>query len=108
MQAQEKLSVKVHIAGRMFPLMVIPEEEAAVRNAAKEINERLSELRTQFTGLDEAHLLSMVMLDIATRLELLKEQISGTEHHLSRTIDTLDQDIAHLLGNSVSMSQHPA
>lgn len=107
MQAQEKLSVKVHIAGRSFPLMVIPEEEAAVRNAAKEINDKLSELRAQFAGLDEAHLMSMVMLDIATHLEILKDKISGTEKTLTRTIDALDQEITQLMSASILVSQSP-
>lgn len=93
MQVQEKLSVKVHIAGRIFPLMVIPDEEEAVRQAAKEINDRLAELKTAFQGLDESHLLSMHCLDLATQLVLLKNKISGIEQKLIQTNELLGTEL---------------
>lgn len=105
MQAQEKLSVKVHIAGRLFPLMVIPQEESAVRQAAKDINEKLAELKSAFAGLDEAHLLSMLTLDLATRLELLKNKISDSEPTLNRNIDLLEDEINRVMGLTLASSQ---
>ncbi len=105
MQAQEKLSVKVHIAGRLFPLMVLPQEEATVRQAAREINEKLAELKSNFVGLDEAHLLSMLTLDLATRLELLKEKLSGTEPILNRNIDLMEEELNRIHGLTQSSHQ---
>jgi cell division protein ZapA (FtsZ GTPase activity inhibitor) len=105
MQAQEKLSVKVHIAGRLFPLMVIPQEESAVRQAAKDINEKLAELKSAFAGLDEAHLLSMLTLDLATRLELLKNKVSDSEPTLNRNIDLLEDEINRVMGLTLTSGQ---
>lgn len=104
MQAQEKLSVKVHIAGRLFPLMVIPQEEAAVRQAAKEINDKLAELKNAFSGLDEAHLFSMLALDLATRFELLKTGISSQEAALNHQVNQLDETLNQLLATAQSGS----
>lgn len=105
MQAQEKLSVKVHIAGRLFPLMVIPQEESAVRQAAKEINEKLAELKIAFAGLDEAHLLSMLTLDLATRLELLKVKISESEPKLNRNINLMEAEVNRVMVLTQSFGQ---
>ena len=41
--AQTALNINVIVADRSYPMKVKPEEEEMVRNAAKEVNERIKE-----------------------------------------------------------------
>jgi cell division protein ZapA (FtsZ GTPase activity inhibitor) len=97
MQVQEKLSVTVTIGGRVFPLMILAEEESAVRQAAHEINTRLGTLKSSFQGLDEIQLISMHCLDVATQLVLLKKNMATLETKLSEATDLLNAEIDNTL-----------
>lgn len=51
---------------RPYPLLVKSEEEEAVRNAAKLINERIKQYKDQFSVQDELDLVIMCCLELAT------------------------------------------
>lgn len=51
---------------RPYPLLVKPEEEEAVRNAAKLINERIKLFKEQFSVHDTLDLVVMCCLELAT------------------------------------------
>jgi cell division protein ZapA len=57
------LSIKIKIADREYPMKVKPDEEARVRTAAKEINERYKTYRQQFGIDDKQDLLAMIAFD---------------------------------------------
>lgn len=97
MQVQEKISVTVTIAGRVFPLMVLPKEENMVLKAAQEINERILALKSSFHGLDDVHLLSMHCLTLATDLLLLKQKIEAVNSDLSEVIQISAAEINQTL-----------
>lgn len=62
----EKYSIKVNILNRPYPLLVKSEEEEAVRNAAKLINERIKAYKERFTVNDDLDLVIMCCLELAT------------------------------------------
>lgn len=62
----EKYSIKVNIMNRPYPLLVRPEEEEAVRNAAKLINDRIKQYKDRFSVQDEMDLVIMCCLELAT------------------------------------------
>ena len=51
---------------RPYPLLVKPEEEAAVRNAAKLINDRIKTYKDKFSVQDDMDLVIMCCLELAT------------------------------------------
>jgi cell division protein ZapA len=63
----EKLSVKVAIANRLYPLMIDAEEEEAVRKAAKLINEKIKLYEEKYSVKDKQDLLAMCVLEMATQ-----------------------------------------
>jgi cell division protein ZapA (FtsZ GTPase activity inhibitor) len=97
MQVQEKISVTVTIAGRVFPLMVLPQEESIVLKAAQDINERILTLKSSFHGLDDVHLLSMHCLTLATDLLLMKQKIEAVNADLSDAIQITAAEINQTL-----------
>ena len=60
---KDKLSIKVTVAGRIYPLAIERDEEENVRKAVKLINEKVSEFEKNFDIKDRQDLLSMVALN---------------------------------------------
>jgi cell division protein ZapA len=62
-----KLSLKVVVAGRTYPLTVNPGEEARVTKAAEDINRAIKVLQDNYAVKDMQDLLAMTALQLATR-----------------------------------------
>ncbi len=91
------LSIKIKIADREYPMKVKPEDEERVRNAGKQINERLRSYREQFGINDNQDLLAMVAFDsLVDKLEMEERQFD------SENIATIEK-IEHL-GKLISQS----
>lgn len=62
-----KLSLKVVVAGRTYPLTVNPGEEAKVTKAAEDINRAIKVLQDNYAVKDMQDLLAMTALQLSTR-----------------------------------------
>ena len=77
-----KLSIKVVVAGRNYPLTVDESEKAAVEKAAEDINRRIQILRDNYAVKDVQDLLAMTALQVA-----VKKQNS---EHSAQTVAQVD------------------
>ncbi len=59
----EKLSIKIKIWDREYPMKVMPEEEERIRMAGKIINDKIKTYREKFGIDDKQDLLAMVAFD---------------------------------------------
>lgn len=64
-----ELSIRVSIAGRVYPLTIEDHEEEQVRKAAKYIEEKINELKDQYAVNDTQDYLAMVALEMSARLQ---------------------------------------
>ena len=62
-----KLSIKVIVAGRTYPLTVSEGEEAKVLKAAEDINKAIKLLQDNYAVKDMQDLLAMTALQLATK-----------------------------------------
>jgi len=62
-----KLSIKVIVAGRTYPLMVDETEKENVESAAEDINRRIKHLQDNYAVKDVQDLLAMAALQIAAK-----------------------------------------
>jgi cell division protein ZapA len=62
-----KLSIKVVVAGRTYPLTVEETEEAGVQEAANDINKRIQFLKDNYAVKDVQDLLAMTALQVAVK-----------------------------------------
>ena len=67
-----KETIEVNIAGRSYPLSVLPEEVQGVQDAASAIDERLTELKSQFAVQDRIDLFAMTALQLSIRVKQLE------------------------------------
>lgn len=85
----EKLSIKIKISDREYPMKVDPEDEENIRKAGKIINERLRAYREKFGIDDKQDLMAMVAFD--STVEKLRSE--GKSHEID---DNLEQKLASL------------
>lgn len=62
-----KVSIKVTIAGREYPLTVKASEEDNVRRAAEQVNKKLKEYSSSYAVSDKQDLLAMCALQFSTQ-----------------------------------------
>ncbi len=78
------LSIKLNIAGRMYPLTIRREEEESIRLAARKIEESLKTFQENYAVRDKQDLLAMTALQLATQnmKQGLKTEDKATEEAL--------------------------
>jgi len=91
------LSIKIKIGDREYPMKVKPEEEQRVRNASKQINEKLKIYREQFGIDDKEDLLAMVAFDCLVSKMKTEEQVDATDNTAEDQLDDLTNLIASAL-----------
>ncbi len=95
MEGNEMVNITVLIAGRPYPLKVKASDEAAIRNLAKEINEKVNHFQITYTKKDKQDCLSMALLTYAVSLHKSQKEpaISKESIHpdLSDKIHQLDE-----------------
>lgn len=93
----DKYSIKVNILGRPYPLLVKPEEEEAVRNAARLINEKIKVYKERFSVKDDLDLVIMCCLELATdnihQRARQKQTIQSAGEKLARIDEMLNSAI---------------
>ena len=94
-----ELSVKVNIAGRVYPLTIKSEEEENVRKAAKMVNENIKNFEENYAVKDKQDLLAMTALEYASKV---LEKMAGTmedEKSLLR-LNEMDSHLADYLSKA--------
>ncbi len=88
-----EVSVKVEIAGRIYPLKVKSEDEADVKQAVELINQKIDEFERNFSIKDKKDILVMVTLQLVSELQKQKNQ---AENELS-TLKSVLKDVEQML-----------
>ena len=90
----EKLSIKLHIANRIYPMKIEPSSEEFIRNAVKKIEERLTFYENNYEIKDKQDLLAMCLIEYASKLERLNNEKSDQSELLMRKLIKIDKDIS--------------
>jgi len=90
----EKLSIKLHIANRIYPMKIEPSSEEFIRNAVKKIEERLTFYENNYEIKDKQDLLAMCLIEYASKLERLNNEKSDQSELLMRKLIKIDNDIS--------------
>jgi len=94
----DKLTIRVNIVDRYYPLKIDSKEEEQIRIAVKKINDTVIQYRKLYNDKDEQDFLAMVALQFVTRLVHTEEHydmqpILDTIRQFDNTLtDILEQD----------------
>jgi len=91
----DKLSIRVNVADRYYPLKVEREDEEKVRRAARMINERVLQYKQKYTDKDVQDFLAMAALQYV--LKLLEEEEKLSTDYLPGALKELSQKIEKVL-----------
>lgn len=96
---EDKLSIKVLIANRHYPLKVAPDTEPRIRNAAKAINDKILQYKQQYKDKDkdDQDFLAMAALQLVSKM-LDLEQANDTQPFLEG-LSQLDTELKEYLEN---------
>ena len=82
-------SIKVNIAGRIYPVTVKPAEEEQVRAAAKRVDDSVKNLLENYAVKDKQDLLAMTALQLATELNEARDKPQSTTGEELSEIESL-------------------
>jgi cell division protein ZapA len=88
----DKLSIRVNVADRYYPLKVEREDEERIRKAARMINEKVQQYKLRYTDKDVQDFLAMAALQYVIKLteeeeKLEKDYLPETLKELIKKID---------------------
>jgi cell division protein ZapA len=91
---KDKLSIKVSIVGRIYPVTIERNEEENVRKAVKAINEKVSDYEKNFNIKDRQDLLAMVSLNFASQSVELQHSNHKDEQSILDKLEKVDKMIS--------------
>jgi cell division protein ZapA len=93
----EKLSIKIKIGDREYPMKVVADEEARIRKAGKLINEKIKIYREKFGIDDKQDLLAMVAFDSVVDKMEFEGQTNSTDSFLLEKLKSLNTELSKAL-----------
>ena len=92
----DKLSIRVNVADRYYPLKVERENEEKIRKAARMINEKVLQYKQRYTDKDVQDFLAMASLQYV--IKLTEEEENLEKDYLPDALKELIQKIDAVLG----------
>ncbi|HNR27777.1 MAG TPA: cell division protein ZapA [Bacteroidales bacterium] len=93
--SEDKLSIKISIADRYYPLRIAREDEEMVRAAAQRINQKIEQFNVKYSGQDTQDALAMAALQFV--LSLLKYEKDDETSQIVTEIASLDNFLREYL-----------
>lgn len=88
---EDKLSIRVNVADRFYPLKIDRLDEEKIRKAAKMINERLAQYQQRYADKDTQDLLAMAALQFVIRM--LDSENKFENSSIMEELDELNKEI---------------
>ena len=92
-----KVSIKVSIAGREYPLTVKSEEKDTVQRAAALLNSKMKEYAANYAVSDKQDLLAMCALQFSTQYINAEHDRKTSNESLSDRIEEIEQFVSDYL-----------
>jgi len=77
----DKLSIRINIADRYYPLKVERENEEKIRKAARMINEKVLQYKQRYSDKDVQDFLAMASLQYVIKLTEEEEELNNDHFH---------------------------
>ena len=93
----DKLSIRVNVAERFYPLKIIRSDEEKIRKAARLINEKVLQYKQRYTDKDLQDFLAMAALQFVIRLIEYEEKTEDLPFR--EQLRDLDQELDDYIQN---------
>lgn len=92
---EEKLSIKLNLADRYYPLKIDSNDEERIRKAAKLINEKILQYKQKYADKDNQDFLAMAALQFV--LKYLEKEEEDQEAIVMDDLKDLEQELVEYL-----------
>ena len=86
----DKLSIKLHVANRIYPMKIERKSEEFIRNAIKQIEERLKFYEENYAIKDKQDLLAMCLIEYASKFESINNEKAVDDDGLNEKLAKID------------------
>jgi len=93
----DKLSIKINIANRIYPMKIERKAEEAIRKAVSKIEERLKFYEKNYAINDKQDILAMCLIEYASKLESINNKKVVEDDGITEKL----QEIESLLTGSI-------
>jgi len=93
----DKLSIKLHIANRIYPMKIERKSEEFIRNSVKKIEKRLKFYEENYEIKDKQDLLAMCLIEYASKFESIIDKKVFDDDGLSEKL----AEIENLLSSNI-------
>ena len=87
----DKLSIKLHIANRIYPMKIDRNSEEYIRNAVKNIESRLKFYEDNYAIKDKQDLLAMCLIEYASKFETVNNKKVIEDDGITEKLIQLDE-----------------
>ena len=91
----DKLSIKVNVADRYYPLKIERRDEEKIRKAARLINEKVIQYKQRYLDKDAQDFLAMAALQFVTRIIEMEEKMDVSP--LEQKLQDLNEELEEYL-----------
>ena len=97
----DKLSIRVNVADRYYPLKIEKDDEEKIRRAAKMINDKVLMYKQRYVDKDIQDFLAMAALQFV--IKLIEEEERGSDDDLPKILEELNHKLESALQNEQSV-----
>ena len=91
----DKLSIKLHIANRIYPMKIERKSEEFIRNSVKKIEDRLKFYEESYEIKDKQDLLAMCLIEYASKFETINNKKVIEDDGLTDKLIKLDKILSN-------------
>ena len=91
----EKLSIRLNLADRYYPLKIDPNDEEKIRKAAKLINEKILQYKQRYANKDTQDFLAMAALQFVIKYLEMDEQENSKA--ITDELEALNEELDNYL-----------
>jgi cell division protein ZapA len=100
MNGEDKLNIKVKIAGREFPLTIPSKEEGGIRSAAQLITETFEKYKIKFSNEDYASILAKASLTVLVNQEKKSKMQDSSD--MMDALYQMEEDMEDFISENIS------
>lgn len=90
-----EVSIKVEIAGGLYPLKIKSDDESGLKRAVDLINTKIAEFEKEYAIKDKKDVMAMVMLQLITQYMKQAESSEDELSHLKRLFAEVESMLKH-------------
>ena len=92
----DKLSIKLNIANRFYPMKIERSSEETIRNAVKKMESRLKFYEDNYEIKDKQDILAMCLIEYASKLEKISNKKFIDDDGISEKLTNLDKLLSEI------------